>query len=802
MADIINHYHGEKKINIIQLFFFPLIICSSLFPWYSNWTYRQAITNNPAIGGDLTNFPLLVVISNSSDLSTYASNSGDDIVFTLAANDNKLMHEIEYYNTGTIIAWIKIPYFSVTEQSSNILYMYFDKTKPGNQQNKTGVWSEHYSGVWHLSENTGSAVLDSTINTNHGSPTNKHTVLDYPGTVSGKIGEGLDFIHINSNVVLHSTAGSGDITAPAITLQAWIKYSGAEIPTNGRRAIASKYPSGNAYFLDLVDDSGNEGYRLWINATSCKYNSALSADWVNLCGVYNGTDIRLYLNGICVKTNAKAGDIPLSTETFKIGTFQNNYFDGIIDEVKLSSNVKSANWIASEFSNQINPVAFRTLGIIEVFSGVIFSSMSPAVTPCISGENTVFNLNARVLSGTIILVNINWGDGQANSYSPCVMDISTELFSHIYTARSNFTVTAVVTSSSGIAATNNTFISTLPFRIYQPYDISFINEPRGCLVKWNITSSANVDHYNLYRGNDLHARIENPSLREYLDECIIFGDSHSYWMEAVYSAGSAFSVTNFSQPHVIYRAETNIGASGENLDTLIARLFIPKESLTGTCTLSMSILSNTHASFYESGKPVYQQIEIASPDITNKIFGSMALKFRIPAVNNSLVFRPFEADGYTISHKNKLFCSIWDGKTWTALSTAINEHRYRNKFNFLELKISINRLGIYGVMYNPQNAIEEVVVKNRLFVPGLNNPALSSVQISFPNPDRAQVKILIFDINGKLVKKTDYTEWISFWSWNGIGKNGKIVDPGLYIVSIITGDIKAEVINAHTYLLK
>ncbi|OHD53304.1 MAG: hypothetical protein A2096_09865 [Spirochaetes bacterium GWF1_41_5] len=154
----------------IPVFFLNLLFCH----WYSDWNYRKAITNNYACGGDLTNFPLLVIISNDSDLINHASNNGHDIVFTLRANTNKLAHEIEYYSAGTIIAWIKMPYFSASEQLSNILYMYFDKTKPGNQQNQTAVWDNDYTNVYHLDE-PGSDFTNSVKGTIDGSGSGTYT---------------------------------------------------------------------------------------------------------------------------------------------------------------------------------------------------------------------------------------------------------------------------------------------------------------------------------------------------------------------------------------------------------------------------------------------------------------------------------------------------------------------------------------------------------------------------------------------------------------------------------------------------
>ena len=62
--------------------------------WNDDWHYRKSITiNSSQVAGDLTNFPMLVSITDS-DLSNKAQANGNDIVFTLN-NGTRLDHEIE-----------------------------------------------------------------------------------------------------------------------------------------------------------------------------------------------------------------------------------------------------------------------------------------------------------------------------------------------------------------------------------------------------------------------------------------------------------------------------------------------------------------------------------------------------------------------------------------------------------------------------------------------------------------------------------------------------------------------------------
>jgi len=784
------------KILSILILFIGLL-CSQ---WYSNWSYRKIITNNYACGGDLTNFPLLVVISNDTDLQSHASNNGHDIVFTLFSSTDKLAHEIEYYDSGTLIAWVKMPYFSASVQTSNILYMYFDKAKPGNQQNTFGVWTESYYMVHHINENSG-LLYDSSSSGFNGT-------LNYTGgastlAINGLIGRGGYFDGTNDHINL------GYVPVPAnksFTLSIWKKSEIPDAEAVSRYSLFSnnfyfkKYQTADPrkYLFYICDGSGvNRGASHFIPA-------GIEHEWFCYTAVYNHGESKyfIYANNNLIFT----GNCTNTSKT-SLGSISSSGTDGwigFLDEARISTNIRSSNWIATEFSNQINPAAYRTPGIIEVFPGVIFSSFTPASVPCLVNESTVFALNARVVTGSIASVNINWGDGSSTAYSPGIPDISAENFSHTYITRSDFTVTAIVTAASGFAATNSTPVFTLPYRFYNPYNINFSLEPNGCLVKWDITSSAHVQHFNLYRGNNLQARIENPALREYLDECVIFGDRYSYWIEAVYSAGSFFSVTNISEPHAVYRREAVLGTGGGNLAAIFADLFVPPNVLTGTCTISMSILSNRHESFYESGKPVYQQIEIAGADIQNQLKGSMVLKFRVPATNGSLCFKPVEASGYFIGdHKENFFCANWNGSTWTRLSTVPYIDRRKNNFSFLQLEITINMPGIYGVMYDPgKPETNEVTIKNRLFAPGLVHSRLSSLQVSFPNPDMEQVIIQVFDLNGHMVYEKSGSGWINFWSWDGKAGNNNLCASGPYIISIRVGGKGAKTYNIHSYLLK
>jgi hypothetical protein len=155
-------------------------------PCPSPFSYRRPITITDAMtpascGATISDFPVLVSISNDANLKTTANGGhvenpdGYDIIFR--AEDSAICtdsgnpapctldHEVEKYDgsTGTLVAWVRIP---TLHTSGDTIYMYYDNpaiTTP--TANRTGVWNSGYKGVWHLGDAGGSGgTLDVSVN--------------------------------------------------------------------------------------------------------------------------------------------------------------------------------------------------------------------------------------------------------------------------------------------------------------------------------------------------------------------------------------------------------------------------------------------------------------------------------------------------------------------------------------------------------------------------------------------------------------------------------------------------------------
>ncbi len=79
--------------------------------------------------------------------------------------------------------------------------------------------------------------------------------------------------------------------------------------------------------------------------------------WTHLAATYDGTTLRLYVNGAQVAQLAVAGSIPTSNSPLRIGgnAIWGEWFNGLIDEVRVYNRALSAAEIQNDMNRSITP---------------------------------------------------------------------------------------------------------------------------------------------------------------------------------------------------------------------------------------------------------------------------------------------------------------------------------------------------------------------------------------------------------------------------------------------------------------
>ena len=180
--------------------------------------------------------------------------------------------------------------------------------------------------AYSFDEGSGTSVKDSSSNSNNGSITNA------AWTASGRYGAALAFNGANALVSVPSSS-SLRLTG-AMTLEAWIRPT--TVSAQWRDVI---YKGNDNYFLEGTSNRSGRpaaGGSVW--SGNLYGTSALAVNtWTHLATTYDGSTMKLYVNGTLVASGARSGALETSGNPLQIGgdSIFGQYFAGSIDDVRV-----------------------------------------------------------------------------------------------------------------------------------------------------------------------------------------------------------------------------------------------------------------------------------------------------------------------------------------------------------------------------------------------------------------------------------------------------------------------------------
>ncbi len=339
-----------------------LTACTSL--GNCNWGHRIQIEINTTQSGvpitePVSDFPLLVRLDSTLfDFSTAQIDGGDIRVSLDTLGLAPLNHEIAYWNSqeGVGELWVRIPLISPDSIVSITLAL--GNSSVENISTSSAVFSidQDFLSVWHL--NTLAPLSDAT----HNDTATHQGIQSVPGIISQGIDfEGDDYVELPME---HFTSVSDQIT-----IALWIYGDGAMQPqrdhlfkavdSSGERIVTAHAPwDDNHVYWDV----GTLNH--YVRPDTLTYDrldgEIASTFWQDSWNYYVFTsnrltgDMKIYINGEMVLHKVDALQPMGSIAHFYIGSNEllSENYDGIIDEFRVSSVVRSDAWISLSYGNQ------------------------------------------------------------------------------------------------------------------------------------------------------------------------------------------------------------------------------------------------------------------------------------------------------------------------------------------------------------------------------------------------------------------------------------------------------------------
>jgi hypothetical protein len=316
----------------------------------------KRITIDPSfVDAALSDFPVLVRIAGDADLTTSRAD-GLDLYFATdggpAGGPTALAFQIASWaaSSGDLIAWVRVP--TVSDAAGTVFYLHYgDGADYSSTNPQAAVWDADFESVHHFD---GDSVLDATANATDG--TNQGSSADPAGQILGaRAFSPSDYVDVGTGVLPDE---------PDYTLSAWVKVTRA---------------GGDADCKYVMDASRSsppyEGSALGVRRSTgaiCAYvNGAwrFSAGDFAADGAWSFVAARYSIRSSGGVLETSVGGQPfepvysgdtrdaanLSTSPFQVGRWSGGmsyYFDGSIDELRVSSTARSNAWIRAEYENQ------------------------------------------------------------------------------------------------------------------------------------------------------------------------------------------------------------------------------------------------------------------------------------------------------------------------------------------------------------------------------------------------------------------------------------------------------------------
>ena len=342
--------------------------------WYATpWKQRLPLTiQSSQVDSTLTDFPVYVDLSTlGAGFFAAVKTDGSDIRITTDDGQSELPYELVSIDTGAQTGELYFKAPTLNSSSDTTFYIYFENLNAtaylaSDPYGSENVWDSDYEAVYHLGESSSGSsgeFNDSTANDNDG---RGEDTLPTQGT--GKIGTAQSFAE-SGKIDIGTGPNAGIASNSAYTLSAWINQNSS----SNDQSIVSQYTGGGdiLFWADTAD--GGQGF--------CHYNGSYMPNdcrdqsdqnpgtWQHLVAGYGSGEGYIYVDGALTGSGRTATTFGIDGALpWAIGAANGNvsggqsgttrWFNGLIDEVRISSVDRSEDWTQAEFRNIDDPESF------------------------------------------------------------------------------------------------------------------------------------------------------------------------------------------------------------------------------------------------------------------------------------------------------------------------------------------------------------------------------------------------------------------------------------------------------------
>lgn len=332
----------------------------------------QLTIDSSKVTASLTDFPVSVYISASSGLTSLDVST----VFTeLGTNDRKIAvytdpgqsggtecyTEVEFWDNSFNKALLHVRVPTVASGTDTALWLYYDNSQPDNTTHvgypgdsvSQNVWDSDFEAVFHLANDpSGGAgsIKDSTSNNRDGTP----TAMDATNLKDGDIGKATDFDGSAEHIAFAALGGHFSAWMITAKFKTDIVDQQQTVATQDRSGWnddvlfgiepEAGFGTNNAIQCMVQNDTGD------VREIASDSVPVTTIDWYVASARSNGSTLYLYVDGSEVDTDGGTA-IGMGNDSWYIGNSTNatRRFNGLIEEVRISSAARSEAWAFAEY---------------------------------------------------------------------------------------------------------------------------------------------------------------------------------------------------------------------------------------------------------------------------------------------------------------------------------------------------------------------------------------------------------------------------------------------------------------------